>query len=249
MQATHRQTGLPLAPLIAIVGCDGSGKSTLAAAVMSSLAPRYQLAVCYLGLGSGTLGNRIRRWPLLGPPLERMLSKKARQTRTGTARIPGLPTALVVFGFSLLRYRRFRRVLALRQRGVAVLTDRYPQTEVAGLYDGPGLSAARAGTALVGWLAARERRLYERMASYRPSVVIRLNVDAATALARKPDHDPMLLAEKARVTPLLHFNGARIVDLDACAPFATVQAAAIQIAEQVLACGGQTVSTAPVTGQ
>jgi thymidylate kinase len=224
-----------LAPLIAIVGCDGSGKSTLSSDMRAVLATERHAEVCYLGLGSGELGNRIKRWPLIGPAIERKLAKKAGQTRSTDKTIPGLPTALVVFAFSLLRLHRFRRVLALRRRGVTVITDRYPQTEVAGFYDGPGLSAARAGSRMIAWLAERERRMYEWMASYRPNIVLRLNVDADVAYLRKPDHKPGLLAEKVRVTPMLRFHGARIVDLDANADYRSVRRQAFERVRPVLA--------------
>jgi len=140
--------------LIAIVGCDGSGKSTLAADVLKRLQGTRLAQLCYLGLRSGEIGNRIKRFKLGGPAIERFLSGKAKQAQTKDARIPGLGTALVLYGFSLLRMRRFRRMLALRRKGVIVITDRYPQTEVAGFYDGPGLSAARAGSPIVARLAA-----------------------------------------------------------------------------------------------
>lgn len=217
-----------LAPLIAIVGCDGSGKSTLAAdlaAVLRSGGRRVETG--YLGLGSGAMGQRIAGVPLIGGAVERMLSGKARQTRSAAARIPGLPTALVVYALSLLRRRRFRRVLALRRAGVLVVTDRYPQIDVPGFYDGPGLSAARSGSPAVAWLAARERRMYAWMAGHHPTLVIRLDVDAATALLRKPDHDPALLAAKVAATPRLRFDGAAIVDIDARAPYPEVRRRAL----------------------
>lgn len=225
----------PMAPLIAIVGCDGAGKSTLAADLRNHFAASRAVDTCYLGLGSGELGNRIKRWPLIGPALERRLARKADQTRDRRQKIPGLATALVVFGFSLLRARRFRRMLALRRRGVTVITDRYPQTEVLGFYDGPGLSAARAGGPVVAWLAARERRLYGWMAEHRPDIVLRLNVDAATALRRKPDHKAHLLDAKVEATALLRFRGARMVDIDATARYADVRERALAQIWPVLA--------------
>lgn len=224
----------PMAPLIAIVGCDGSGKSTLSADMQAVLGAERPVASCYLGLGSGELGNRIKRWPLVGATVERLLARKADQTRDREQKIPGLPTALVVFGFSLLRLRRFRRVLALRRRGVTVITDRYPQTEVPGFYDGPGLSAARAGSAPVAWLAARERRIYRHMAGFRPDLVLRLNVDAATALRRKPDHRPDLLKAKVAATSSLSFRGARMIDIDAGVDYAQVRSAALASIRPIL---------------
>jgi thymidylate kinase len=221
--------------LIAIVGCDGSGKSTLAADVLKQLQTSHRAQLFYLGLRSGEIGNRIKRFRFGGARMEKFLSKKAGQARNKEAKIPDLGTALVLYGFSLLRLRRFRRMLALRRKGVIVVTDRYPQVEVAGFYDGPGLSAAPAGSPLVARLAARERRMYEWMTGYRPDLVIRLNVDVDTAFARKPDHKIESLRSKVAVTPLLRFNGAPIVDLDSRDPYAEVRTAALAAIDKAVA--------------
>ena len=90
----------------------------------------------------------------------------------------------------------------------------------------PGLSAARAGSAAIRRLAARERGIYDWMAAYVPDLVIRLNVDVETALARKPNHKRALIERKVAVLPELKFNGAPILDLDATRPYVEVKAAA-----------------------
>ena len=68
-------------------------------------------------------------------------------------------------------------------------------------------------------VSRRERAAYEWMASHLPTHVIRLNVDAETALARKPNHARGLIEKKVAATPQLTFNGAPIVDLDATMPY------------------------------
>lgn len=238
----QRQDGLhdkarQLGTLITIVGCDGAGKSTLGAELAALINRERPAALCYLGLGSGDIGRKIRGVRFVGPMIEQYLSKKAKATRTKGEKIPGLLTALVVFGFSLARQRRFRRMMALRRRGVTVVTDRFPQVEVPGFYDGPGLSAARPGNGLVAFLARHERRMYERMASVRPDVVIRLDIDAKTAFARKPDHAIEQLEAKVAVTPLLVFGGASIIDLDARRPYPEVFETVVAVAKQVMTIG------------
>ncbi len=203
-----------LAPLIAVVGCDGSGKSTLAADILSHVRTRRLAESRYLGLGSGAIGNRIKSWPIIGTAVEAFFSKRATRARDPKDKIPGLGTALVLYVFSLKRKARFKRVLALRRQGIAVITDRYPQVDVPGFYDGPGLSAARAEGWLVAKLARKERAIYDWMAAHVPTLVIRLHVDEKTAMARKPDHNPALIQRKVEATPRLTFNGAHIVDLD-----------------------------------
>jgi thymidylate kinase len=214
-----------LAPCIALVGCDGSGKSTLARDLVALLDRQSPTRSVYLGLGTGDLGRRIGQWPVVGAIVERYLAGKASKAHSGKIgggaekRLPGLVTALAMYALSLARRRRFRQVLDYRGTGVQVIADRYPQAEVSGSFDGPGLSWSRHGSPLVERLAARERVLYAQMAACRPTVVIRLNVDADTAIARKSDHQRDLLDKKLAVVPALRFGGAQIVDIDATRPY------------------------------
>jgi thymidylate kinase len=223
-----------LGPLIAIIGADGSGKSTLAATLAAQLAQERPTQHVYLGLGSGDVGQRIAGLPIIGPLLGRFIGKKADRTRDPKDKIPGLATALVVYWFSTRRKARFDAMMVLRRRGVLIITDRYPQIEVPGFYDGPGLSAARATSASVRWLAAREATIYNEMAAHRPTLVLRLNIDADTALARKPEHGRALVEQKIAITPQLNFGGAPVADSDATLDYAAEVALARQLIDQAL---------------
>lgn len=224
-----------LAPLIAIVGPDGSGKSTLMPDVATHLSASRTVASGYLGLGSSSIGKKIRDWPLIGPSFSAFLNRRADQARDPNAAIPGIGAALVLYRLSVQRKKRFDRLLTLRRQGTTIVTDRYPQTEVPGYYDGPGLSAARAEGAIIRWLASKERALYAEMAAYLPTLVVRLNIDADTALARSPDHARALVEQKVAVTPKLRFNGAPIVEIDARLPYGDVRQQVIAQIEQALA--------------
>lgn len=227
-----------LAPCVALIGCDGAGKSTLARDLAALLNQRSPTQTVYLGLGTGDLGRRIGRIPVIGAMVERFLTSKAKKAHAGgevtevvrgEKRLPGLLTALVIFGLSLVRRRRFGHALALRRQGISMITDRYPQAELAGGFDGPGLAWTRRGSPLVERLAAAEHRLYQGMAAHRPTLVIRLNVDVDTALARKSDHPRALLQKKLAVVPTLRFNDAPIFDVDATRPYPEVREAVIAI--------------------
>lgn len=213
----------PVAGLIAVVGCDGTGKSTLTADLVANLRRTGPVQRRYLGLVSGETGDKIKRLPLLGPRLERRLAAKSERAQNMRNRSPGVCAAFVMYGFSLWRAWHLRRARGLAERGVLVITDRYPQAEIDGFhYDGPGLGVERSRHRLVRKLALREQRLYQRMARCRPALLIRLDIDLDTAHARKPDHDPAELRDKIAVMARLRFNGTPILDLDARKPYAQV---------------------------
>ena len=214
---------VPLTGLIAVVGCDGTGKSTLTHDLVKRLRQGGPTERRYMGLISGEQGDRIKRLPLIGPRLERRLAAKAAKAQDMRNKVPGVFGALVMYGLSLWRAARLRKVIRLAERGVLVITDRFPQAEIAGFrYDGPGLGLSRSSHWAVRKLAEREQRLYERMAACRPALVIKLDIDFATAHARKPDHGPEELNDKIAVMARLRFNGAPLFELDARPPYAEV---------------------------
>ena len=222
-------TAIILDRVIAVVGCDGAGKSTLTADLYAGLQGEGRTEFLYLGQDSGNILRRILGLPLIGPAIGRYLVRRSRRAHGDgdKSAAPDAITALVIHLLSQWRRHKFRRMLALNRRGVVVIADRYPQAEVPGFYfDGPGLVAGHASSAFIRWLAGREQRLYADMARHAPALLIRLNVDAETAHARKPDHKLAMLRDKVGVIPTLRFNGARIVDLDGQAPYAEVLRAA-----------------------
>jgi hypothetical protein len=201
--------------VIAVTGCDGAGKSTLSEDLCSQLDPGMPVQWLYLGQSSGNIARWIKDLPLIGPPIGRFLVKKANRAHSNKTNAPDTATTLVIFILSHWRAHKFRRMLRLNRRKVVVITDRYPQAEVPGFYfDGPGLGAVNVEGWLGRSLAKREARLYQWMASHIPALVIRLNIDADTAYMRRPDHKLSMLQDKVAVIPTLHFNGARILDLD-----------------------------------
>lgn len=226
--------GSDLAPLIAVVGSDGSGKSTLSADLLAHVRRTRAAESGYLGLGSGEQGRRIGRWPVIGPPLHRFLDGIADKLREPGAPIPGMLAARYALNKSHKRRAKFAALVDRRRAGITIVTDRYPQLEVPGLHDGPIL-AGRAPNARLAAMQAEERALYAEMAAYVPTLVIRLHVDVDTVMARKPDHDRALITRKVETVPMLTFNGAPIVDIDATLPYEAELAIATAAVDQALA--------------
>lgn len=221
-----------LGPVIAIVGTDGSGKSTVGEILLAWLKEMGPVELCHLGKQSGNFARNIGRLPLFGRRVEHSLNEKVKKAEA--SRGPGFLEALGIYAFSVRRLWRFKRMLKLREKGITILTDRFPQIAVPSGLDGPGFGRFRTDSGLAKKLAAIEWRQFEWMTSHRPDLVVRLNVDLATALARKPDHDAERLAEKIEGIPKLHFRGAPIVDIDATRPLDEVIAEAKAVISKVL---------------
>lgn len=201
--------------VIAITGCDGSGKSTLAASLVSHFSSQQLTEFIYLGQSSGLIGKWIADLPIIGAPFGRYLLKKSDRVHERPSTPPGNVTALVIFLLSFWRAYKFWKMLRKNRAGQLMIADRYPQAEVPGFrFDGPQLAKTHGGNRWFGWLRNKEQKLYQWMASYPPLLLIRLDIDAATAHARKPDHSLAALHEKIAVIPHLNFNGATILDLD-----------------------------------
>lgn len=233
--STHHQVSPShLQGVIAVVGCDGTGKSTLTADLLKYLRQKGHAERRYLGLISGEAGNKIKDLPLIGVKFERYLAAKAARAQDMKQKLPGTGTAIIMHLFSHWRIRQLRRVMRLSDAGVFIIADRYPQAQIPGFnYDGPGFTATDNNNWLLRKLAVREQNLYNWMAMQRPALIIRLNIDAETAHARKPDHSLAELRDKSAIMPQLHYNGARILDIDARMPYAQVLSAAIQAIDRL----------------
>ncbi len=240
MNASARARDDQPAPIIAIIGCDGSGKSTVTEHILAWVKRYGPAAKAHLGKQSGNVGRALTRLPLVGGAIDRLLRRNTKKVhaRVDANLQPGLLPALVMSAFTVRRWWRFRRMLALRRRGYIIVTDRYPQIAIPGAYDGPSFNLSRQGSRIVQWLARREHALFEWMASYRPDLVLRLNVDLDTACARKPDHRREALRRKIEVTPRLTYNGAPIVDIDANQPLDKVLAEAEAAVAKMMAARG-----------
>lgn len=235
LELMTRRSDLPieLDGVFAVVGCDGTGKTTLTADLLSKLGEKGPTRRRYMGLVSGEVGDKIKALPFIGARLEHSLHSKANRALDMEKKLPGTGTALIMYALSLWRSWLMLRVIWLSRRGVQVITDRYPQVEIPGFhYDGPGLTVKRTDNWLVHKLAVREQKLYEWMARHTPALVIRLNIDAEAAHARKLDHDIEELRDKISVMTRLHFNDARVCEIDTTRPYPEVLSAALQAISQ-----------------
>jgi hypothetical protein len=117
-----------------------------------------------------------------------------------------------------------RRAAQARIHGKIVVCDRLPQTQFAGLNDGPRLSTQPAGEGWLSRLAARrELEAIEAFVTFPPDLVIKLHVSEEVARRRKPDTPPQQLARKLQIVRRLRYGPpTTVVDIDADQPLEDV---------------------------
>ncbi|MEO5811659.1 MAG: hypothetical protein ABIU96_06000 [Rhodanobacter sp.] len=235
LHASPAGGNVPLSGLVAIVGCDGTGKSSLTTDLVAHFSIMGPTERRYLGLVSGEVGEKLRRFPFIGGKLEPHLARKAALAQDMQRQVPGLKTALVMYLLSWWRAVHFWYAHRRSRRGTLVITDRYPQAQVPGFrYDGPGLGTRRSDNRLIRWLALHEQRLYQRMERLQPNLVVRLGIDVETARQRKPDHAPAELHDKIATMACLHYAGAPLVEIDTRRNYSEVLHELVDVIEAAL---------------
>ena len=207
--------------VIAVVGVDGSGKSTVVAAIRAWLDSEVDVLPLYFGTGAGRPSLLLRPFKWLVPLITRGLKTKPKGASHGeiSDQPPGLLYSLLmtVWATVVAREKRSKLLAARRgaQRGLVIVTDRYPQDEIVGFNDGPLLTRL---SRVPNWLLRFEAAAYMLARRLPPELVVKLDVLAETAARREPDMDPALIRQRIADLRRLTFAGARTVRIDAEQP-------------------------------
>ena len=211
--------------IVAVIGSDGAGKSSVSGLIYSWLRPKVDVVPIYLGSGDGQAS-------LLRRPLKLVLDLKQRRSAPShldpearRSRDVSLARALWALVLAREKQTKLLRAARARERGLIVVCDRYPQTQVDGVSDGPLLWRWRSAPSGVKRALARwEDGIYRLAESVAPDVVVRLLVTPETAAARRPGDDPRELAFRTQLIKNLRFDNARcgVLDIDADADLETV---------------------------
>jgi thymidylate kinase len=211
--------------MVAMIGVDGSGKSTSVATMRAWLGAKVDVVPIYFGTGDGR--PSLVLWPLkLAMPLIRCVLKSKPKVashgkQSGPAPGPLYSLLLTVWAVAVALDKRKKLVAARRgtNRGLVVLTDRYPQSQILGFNDGPLLSRL---TKVPHWLRRFEGASYDLARRLPPDLVIKLVVTPETAARREPAMDPAVIRQRVAALQRLEFPGARVVCVDAEQPLAEV---------------------------
>lgn len=204
--------------VVAVIGVDGSGKSTVVAAIRAWLSREIDAVPIYFGTGAGRPSLVLWPFKLMVPLITLLLRTKPKGASHGkiSDRAPGLlyGVLLMVWATVAAIEKRIKLSAAHRgaNRGLLVLTDRYPQNEIAGFNEGPLMSHL---TRVPLWLRRFEATAYSLAHRLPPDLVIKLLVTPETAARREPHMDPEVIRTRIADVPRLAFPGARVVCIDA----------------------------------
>jgi len=211
--------------VVALIGVDGSGKTTVGTAIRAWLTAEIDVIPIYLGTGNGRPSLLLWPFKLMVPLIACTLGTKPKGASHGKiSNRPPRPiySMLLTVWAMVVAWEKRSKLLAARRgsdRGMVILTDRYPQNEIIGFNDGPLLARL---IAVPLWLRRHEAAVYALARRLPPDLVIKLMVSPETAARREPDMDPVVIRERISELKRLAFPGARVVCVDAEQPLAEV---------------------------
>ena len=180
--------------LVAVLGCDGAGKSTTLKYVRKEFGKKLDCICVYLGSGDGS--SSLLRKPMKivakkvgGKGVGKRMDKEQDSNKNLSFKARLYKIAKIIWADTLAREKKkkLRQITKARNRGMLVVTDRYPQIEAVGYSDGPLLDRYIESNGIAGRPARKERKIYARAYIHPPDLTIKLMVPTEVAIARKPE--------------------------------------------------------------
>lgn len=220
----HPESGL----VVAVVGADGSGKSTVIKNLHSTFTKKLDVYPIYFGSG-GFVSISTRILKMFGKKKPAVVKVKSSRPSTPIEKKSGfLKTffnCLNALEVAMLKSRNLDRMCAAKEKGMLVICDRYPQSQVMGYNDGPHLNGfINSSNFLFRWMARKERRIFSRFNHVSPDIVFKLLADARLIESRKPGQTPLPVLEKkiAAIVNLRFPENISVVTVDASRPLDNV---------------------------
>lgn len=206
--------------IVAFVGADGSGKSTVVQTIQRQFSWKLEVHVGYLGGLGGRFMLSRPVFSLIRPFVKFMIGGSHSKVSAGNSPPKSRIRLFVrsVWAVLLSREKRisFVKMCQARNRGVVVLSDRFPQALVAGEVDGPlvGEEIRNLGT-IFSYLGKKEDHLFDLVAQQRCDLIIFLDVDPETSVNRLKSPYVDLAYHRVDRTRAAFFEMENVVVIDA----------------------------------
>ena len=209
---------------VAFVGIDGSGKSTAISRNSKFFATHLDVVTVFMGGGQSGAGI-LRRLFFAGFRLLRYNKKYCLPSTTARSG-NSMNIVRVVYHIllSIDRLRRLKKIHQSSSNGKLVLVDRWPQSQIANMLDGPRVALGEKPNDFIKQILwYLERKISYKSKVIQPNLVIRLNVAPEVSLKRKPHDLNVTSASKlADVIRRIEFDNIPTIDIDANSDAETV---------------------------
>ena len=180
--------------VVAILGCDGAGKSTTLSYIKKEFNKKLDVVSIYFGSGDGS--SSLLRKPMKlvakkigGKGVGHAIEKEYAENKRVSKKSRLYSAAKLIWAITLAQEKKTkqRQMMKARNRGLLVLTDRYPQSIIPGAGDGPLLNRYQKAKGLLKRMSDWEKKIYEGFSENPPDLAIKLMVPTEVAIARKPE--------------------------------------------------------------
>ena len=214
--------------LISFIGVDGAGKTTLATFCSEWLSWKIDCSYVYLGTGEGksSLLNRIVKRIISAKNAD---GTKKQQSETDAEKadctlslkreIKRTISNIVRLSNARFKYRTIKKIYRRVNSGEIIITDRYPQLDYTGIYDGMMIKKLTGEDLLAKYneyLADKEAALFKKMCRFNPNVIIKLVIPVEVSCQRKAcgEEELDIIKRKVEITNSLHYPGSKEYTID-----------------------------------
>jgi len=212
---------------VVIIGADGTGKTTLLNELHDFFIKKIDIQKIYLG----SFINRKQKI-YLGSFINRKKKKNLHKLISQTLKSLVKTKFMKYFIAIINAYARLYYITKTKKyinKGIIVISDRFPQTEFTNFYDSPLLK--RGNNFVNNFFYLHEKYIYNKFKNYHPDLVIKLTSNLKTLKRRRSDYDINLLEKKQKLVNSLKFKNSKIIKINTqvCSKIKTKNIAAREI--------------------
>ncbi|MHA1539442.1 MAG: hypothetical protein ACTSXQ_03090 [Alphaproteobacteria bacterium] len=210
---------------VAFLGVDGSGKSTVTKRIIKDFSKKLDTTFIYFGSGDG---QRSMLRGFMRVAHNTLFNKKKAINPTQAAfKKKRLKWHTILWFLEVAREKNknLRKVLKAKKLGRLIICDRYPQSQIEGINDGPKLGILKESkSSILRKIGLFERKIYKKSDKTCPDLVIKLLPSPEVAFERKEHSFTIeMLKEKSRLVEEIAFpKKTKVVIVNADQPLETV---------------------------
>jgi thymidylate kinase len=169
--------------MIAFVGVDGSGKTTFVHEICNFFKPKIDVRFIYFGHGKSHESGLITFF--------KFLSKIMMKININYSKI------ILGIGIGIDKNVKISMVKNAKKSGMLIVCDRFPQTVIKGMCDGPRLDEYHNSTNMfLRFLSKWEIKIYNKCSSIAPDIIFKIVVKSQTAFKRRSENKDFTAIDK-----------------------------------------------------